>query len=175
MVTMMKKSLRQQRGQTLASVMTGLAIASVLSYYIFTGQQVEYRIVKLESVGKSALVVGEALRSYYAENCSNSSMTAPSVITLINNNYIANPMSVENGLNLSFSTSIQGAGTANVNLLVTVVANSSGDALQLADMSENTSISGNTVTYRYKPNVVSDPSSVRNQEMREYFGDPTCY
>jgi hypothetical protein len=165
----------QQRGETIVSLSIALLIAALLTFYLVKDQSIKMTELDYDSVGFSAAVVGEGLRSYYAQNCSQGyAMSTPNVTTLINLNYILSPSSVENRMGLLFTTSIDNPGTKDALLVVSTQAPTSGIAFQISDENTGSDTNGRIVNFKFKPLIASEPEDMRFQQMQEYFGESTC-
>jgi Tfp pilus assembly protein PilX len=167
--------ISQQRGYTLIGVSIALLIAALLTYYALQDQRTKSSAIDYSSVAYSANAVGAGLRSYYSQNCSDgAAMSSPSVSELIADNYIDDPNSINNRMDLSFSTLIENPGSNQAKLIVSTLAPSDNVALQIADENAGANSSGTTINFSYKPKISSTAKNMRFQQMQEYFGDTTC-
>jgi ABC-type uncharacterized transport system substrate-binding protein len=164
-----------QRGTTLMGISIAILIASVLTYYAIQDQSSRRTQIEYSSVIYSASVVGSGLRSYYTQNCSDGIlMSSPSVSELITDNHIEYEDSINNRLELTFTTFIENPGTNQSKLIVSTVAPNIYVAAQIADQTVSADSSGSTVNFHYKPLISNNSQNIRFQQMQEYFGDTTC-
>jgi Tfp pilus assembly protein PilX len=167
--------ISQQRGYTLIGVSTALLIAALLTYYALQDQQTKRSAIDYSSVGYSARAVGAGLRTYYSQNCSaGAAMSTPTVSELIADNHIEDPNSINNRMELSFTTLIENPGTNQAKLIVSTLASSDNVALQIADENAGANSSGAIINFTDKPKISSTAKNMRFQQMQEYFGDTTC-